>query len=339
MEKRKGFNVKCGVCGKEFYVSPCFLREGWGKYCSKRCKDKSQKTGKFVICSYCGKEVYRAPANLRRKSKTNTYFCNKSCQCAWKNKQRRGKRRSKLLKRLWRPWCNSSIRVCGTLGEGAHPSGLPFFFLRSKKRKIKPLPLKRPPKKILYNLYWKKNYTQVEIAKVFDATHTSVKRWLNYYKISIKPRTLSCGRNPNSIENLELGKTEEAQKKSAESRTIYSREKLIEKIKGFVQKEGRVPTKNEFTKNPLYPNHTTCRDYFGTWDDAIKAAGYEPNERWFVSRNPRNLYAKDGHLCDSISLMIGFLKIIFLIPERNYTLRVDIVAILLLRIFLLNFSG
>jgi len=122
----------------------------------------------------------------------------------------------------------------------------------------------------------------------------------------VKPRTLSCGRNPNSIKNLELGKTPEAERKSAEARRMYTKEKLIEKIKEFVQKEGRVPTKNEFVKarDPSYVNHTTCRDYFGTWNNAIKAAGYEPNEQWFATAKARDLHAKDGHKCNSISEVI-----------------------------------
>lgn len=245
---------------------------------------------------------YRSLASLRSKSKTNTYFCNRSCQCAWKNKHRKKKIKTKLLKYLRRSWCNSSIRVCGTLGEGAHPSGLPIFFLKFKKKKSNSQSLKRPSKKTLYNLYWKENYNQTEIAEIFNATHASVKRWLDYYKIPIKPRTLSCGRNLNSLKNLELGCTEEVERKSAESRTIYSKENLIEKIKEFVQKEGRIPAKNEFAKNPLYPNHTTCRDHFGTWNNAIKSAGYKPNEQWFFSS--KDLYAKDGHLCNSISEII-----------------------------------
>jgi hypothetical protein len=98
-----------------------------------------------------------------------------------------------------------------------------------------------------------------------------------------------------------LGRTPEVEKRSAESRRIYSKEKLLEKIKEFVKKEGRIPTKNEFINNPSYPDYVTYRDYFGTWNNAIKAAGYEPNERWFA---PRDLYAKDGHLCKSISEII-----------------------------------
>jgi len=259
--------------------------------------------GKFVVCAYCGKRVYRSRAELRRKSKAGVYFCNLSCHCAWKNKQRKSKKRFKL-QNLWGSWCNSSTRTCGVLGTDANSVDPPSFFLKflkSKGRKTSPPLLKRPAKKILYNLYWKKNYTQTEIAEIFNATHTSVKRWFNYYKISVKHRTLSCGHNPNTLKNLKLGRTDEAIRKSAETRRIYSKEKLIKKIKEFVQKEGRTPIKNEFINNSSYPDYVTCRHYFGTWNNAIKAAGYKPNEQWFTSGG---LFAKDGHKCNSISEII-----------------------------------
>lgn len=303
-EKRKIPNTECRICRKEFYIRPHFLKQGWGKYCSRQCQNESQKTGEFAACDYCGKKVYRSLAELRRQSKTQTYFCNKSCHCAWKNKQSKGKGRSKLLKNLWGSWCNSSIRVCGTLGADANSVGPPFSFLkllRLKKEKTTSSPLKRPSEKILYDLYWKKNYSQTEIAGIFNATHTSVKRWFNFYKIPVKPRTLSCGRNPNSIKWLELGRTPEVERKSAEARRIYSKEKLIERIREFVEKEGRIPMKNEFCKDPSYPDHVTYRDYFCTWNNAIKAAGYDPNKQWF---SQRGLYAKDGHRCNSISEVI-----------------------------------
>lgn len=306
MKKRNVPNTKCRICEREFYVKPYLLRQGWGKYCSRKCQNKSQKTGRFVICSYCGKKIYRSLNDLQRESRTGTYFCNKSCQCAWKNRQRRGQQRSKLFKHLRRPWCNSSTTGCGPVREDANSFGLPTFFLRFlgfRRKKIKPSLLKRPSKKILHNLYWKRNYNQTMIAEIFNATHASVKRWFCYYKIPVKPRTLSCGRNPNSIKNLELGKTPEVERKSAEARRIYTKEKLIQMIKAFVEKHGRIPTKNEFVKmrNSFYPNHTTFRDYFGTWNNAIKEAGYEPNERWFTTRD---LFAKDGHKCHSISEII-----------------------------------
>lgn len=292
--------VVCKICGKEFDVKPSHLKNGWGKYCSIRCKNEGQKIGKFVNCSYCGKKVYRSLSTLSRKSKTKIYFCNKSCHCAWKNKNRSCKRKSKLLKDLWRSWCNSSIRICGILGTDANSVDLPTSFLFSSK-KNKSVPLKRPSKKTLYNFYWKKNKSQTEIAEFFNATHTSVKRWLDYYKIPVKSRALSCGRSLSSRKNLILGRTKEAIRKSAESRRIYSKEKLIRIIHDFVEKEGRIPTKNEFAKNSSYPDHVTYREYFGTWNNAIKVAGYMPNKRWFA---PRNLKAKDGHLCHSISEII-----------------------------------
>ncbi len=305
MRKERIPNIKCKICGKGFYTKPYLLRQGWGKYCSKECRNKSQRTGKFITCSYCGKKVYRTPADLRRGSKTKTYFCNKSCQCAWKNKQRKNKKKHRLLAHLWRSWCNSSTTGCGPVSTDANSVDLPtkffFKFLKSEKKKAKILSLKRPSKKILYNLYRERSYNQSEIAKIFNATHTSVKRWFCYYKIPVKPRILSCGRNPNSIKNLELGKTPEAERKSAEARRIYTKEKLIQKIREFVEKHGRVPTKNEFCNDSSCPDYVTYRDYFGTWSKAIKKAGYEPNERWFSGRD---LYAKDGHKCNSISEII-----------------------------------
>jgi len=160
---------------------------------------------------------------------------------------------------------------------------------------------KRPDRETLYGLYWGKNLTQEEISQMFGVARFTIQKWFKYYKISIKPRAKSCGHNLNTLKNLHLGRTKESQKKSAEARTIYSKEKIIEKIKEFVQNEGRIPSKNEFNENFLYPNHATCRDFFGSWNNAIKAAGYEPNEQWFTSKGSR---AQDGHICDSISEII-----------------------------------
>ena len=296
--------VKCKICKKTFYAKPSWRKRGWGKYCSRKCQYKAQLKGKFVVCAYCGERVYRSLAELYRESKTGVHFCNLSCHCSWKNKQRKSKKRFKLLKNLWGSWCSSSTRTCGVLSTDANSVDPPFFFLKflkPKKKKVNLLFLKRPSKKILYNLYWKKNYTQNGIAKIFNVTHTSVKRWFNYYKIKVKSRTLSCGHNSNTLKNLKLGCTDEAIRKSAEARRIYSKEKLIEKIKDFVQKEGRIPTKNEFINNPFCPDYVTYRHYFGTWNNAIKAAGYTPNEQWFTSGD---LFAKDGHKCNSISEII-----------------------------------
>jgi len=273
---------KCLVCNKEFYVRPSLIQRGWGKYCSSKCQYEGMKTGKFVVCAYCGKVIYRPHADLRRKSKTEKYFCNKSCQCAWKNKRRTNKVKNAV---------NLALKPLKRI-------------LKRLKRKNYIPPSNRPARGILYKVYWQERLPQEEIGQIFGVAHTTIQRWLKYYKIPIKQRTVSCGHNPNTLKNLELGHTEESYKRSGESRIIYSKEKLIKKIKEFARKAGRPPTKNEFINNPAYPDYRTYRDYFGTWNKAIKAAGYEPNERWFTQRNSRKLYAKDGHLCKSISEII-----------------------------------
>ena len=74
----------CKVCSKKFKTKPYFVRQGWGKYCSKKCHFSGLKTGSIKKCDMCGKEVYRAPRMIER-SKSGKYFCNKSCQTLWRN--------------------------------------------------------------------------------------------------------------------------------------------------------------------------------------------------------------------------------------------------------------
>jgi hypothetical protein len=76
--------IKCRVCDRSFYVKPCHLKLGWGKYCSRQCASKSQLKGQHVYCSICKKILYRAPVYLKR-SKSGKYFCSKSCQTLWRN--------------------------------------------------------------------------------------------------------------------------------------------------------------------------------------------------------------------------------------------------------------
>lgn len=77
-------HVACKVCLKEFYVKPNRLDKGWGKYCSKSCNYKAQKTGARVPCATRGKEAYKNVKD-RKRSKSGAYFCGKSCQAVWRN--------------------------------------------------------------------------------------------------------------------------------------------------------------------------------------------------------------------------------------------------------------
>ena len=76
--------VTCKKCSKSFYVKPSHLKLGWGKYCSKTCRTKSQLNGKKVKCFVCTKQIYRSGSSLAH-SKSKKYFCSRKCQTLWRN--------------------------------------------------------------------------------------------------------------------------------------------------------------------------------------------------------------------------------------------------------------
>ncbi len=71
----------------------------------------------------------------------------------------------------------------------------------------------------------------------------------------------------------------------------YTREDLIRKIKQFHVKNGRIPLKREFNSLRVF------RDHFGSWNNAIIAAGFEPNPILFAKK----FVSRDGHHCDSFT--------------------------------------
>lgn len=76
--------VPCQICKTVLYVKPSHQKLGYGKYCSRKCKELSQRKGKYVICHQCGKEVWKMPKALKH-SKSKKYFCSKSCQTTRRN--------------------------------------------------------------------------------------------------------------------------------------------------------------------------------------------------------------------------------------------------------------
>jgi hypothetical protein len=71
----------------------------------------------------------------------------------------------------------------------------------------------------------------------------------------------------------------------------YTDADLILKIKQFYNKHGRIPLKREFNALRIF------REHFGSWNNAIIAAGFEPNPVLFAKK----FVAKDGHKCDSFT--------------------------------------
>ena len=57
-------------------------------------------------------------------------------------------------------------------------------------------------------------------------------------------------------------------------------------------KNSRIPLKRE-----AYAYYKVARKYFGTWNNAVKAAGFEPNPVMFAKK----YIAKDGDKCDSLA--------------------------------------
>jgi hypothetical protein len=70
-----------------------------------------------------------------------------------------------------------------------------------------------------------------------------------------------------------------------------SKETLINKIRTFYKKERRIPLKREFG------SYRAIRGRFGTWNNAILEAGFNPNPVMFANK----FVSKDGHKCDSMA--------------------------------------
>ncbi len=76
--------VLCKVCKNSFYAKPVHVRNGHGKYCSRKCQYEGAKNGKNIACDTCKKEVYRSKKDISR-TKSGKHFCSKSCQAVWRN--------------------------------------------------------------------------------------------------------------------------------------------------------------------------------------------------------------------------------------------------------------
>ena len=73
----------------------------------------------------------------------------------------------------------------------------------------------------------------------------------------------------------------------------YTRKDLLRRITDFYSQNGRIPLKREFNSFEVFKNE------FGSWNNAIIAAGFDPNPILFAKK----FIAGDGHRCDSFSLV------------------------------------
>ena len=65
----------CLFCNKEFTTKPSQIKQGRGKYCSKKCNNESQKRRIEKTCLVCGKIFYRRPSYSGPGN-----FCSNECK-------------------------------------------------------------------------------------------------------------------------------------------------------------------------------------------------------------------------------------------------------------------
>lgn len=76
-------NLKCPICGEDFYRRPSYIKRG-GKVlcCSTACMSKYRRgldTLGDRVCKNCGKHFRTNPAYVRRRPETGGKFCSRSC--------------------------------------------------------------------------------------------------------------------------------------------------------------------------------------------------------------------------------------------------------------------
>lgn len=65
----------------------------------------------------------------------------------------------------------------------------------------------------------------------------------------------------------------------------YTKDEIIESIERFINENGRVPKYDEFNKKNGYPSHFTVQRHFGSWNNAIKEAGFDVNKMNNLTRD------------------------------------------------------
>lgn len=134
--------------------------------------------------------------------------------------------------------------------------------------------------------------------KKFQRTPGSISRH-NYCSCScaVTVSNIKHPRNPGIVKKCAFcGKDFKSRKKYCsrpckDKGSIIPAEELISKIETFVKKHERVPLKREML------NYHAFRSRFGTWNNAIKTAGFDPNPVMFANKH----IASDGHKCDSLA--------------------------------------
>lgn len=82
--------------------------------------------------------------------------------------------------------------------------------------------------------------------------------------------------NKEELENLEY----EICRRNENENKKYN-DKLLDFLRSYYEKNGKIPVLEDFSNNPEYPNYGTYRNHFGSWSNALKLAGlYRQNKKY-----------------------------------------------------------
>jgi hypothetical protein len=137
-----------------------------------------------------------------------------------------------------------------------------------------------------------KGWTHREIGKELDIAFTTVFYWTKGINLTAEQKKAIERRRNRYSPNFGIEERRALARRNLASfwKPTPSNKKLIQRIINFYKEQGRTPFKREF--NNTYKEY---RKRFGSWNNAIKLAGFEPNPVIFSKK----FTAKDGHICDS----------------------------------------
>lgn len=124
-----------------------------------------------------------------------------------------------------------------------------------------------------------------KIKNPFCSTSCSAK----FYNSFKKKRIRTC---PNCGKSFTESRIYCSPKCIPKHESKYTKEVVLKIISDFFIKNDRIPVKRE-----MYACYHVARTFFGSWNNAIEAAGFVPNPVMFAKK----YIAKDGDKCDSLA--------------------------------------
>lgn len=151
--------------------------------------------------------------------------------------------------------------------------------------------------------------THREIAKKLGTSVSIAHQWTKEIQISkSQKQAIKNRRNRHRMSAIEKKRAGE-RLAPYQYKLKYSDENLLDKIRAFHAQNGRIPLKREFNALHIYSVR------FGSWNKAVKKAGFETNPVLFSKR----FIAIDGHVCDSFTEKVidDWLTSKNIVHERN----------------------